>query len=98
MPAPRRGPGLRPGRLDPGLHERAAELGVRAAAYLVDPDGAGLEALARLVRDGRLRVRLARTFPLAEAAAAHDLVATGRTTGKVVLTVTDQADRTPSGS
>jgi NADPH:quinone reductase-like Zn-dependent oxidoreductase len=79
------------GAWTPGLHERAAELGVRAASYLVDPDGAGLEALARLVRDGALKVRVERKFPLDEATAAHDLVATGRTTGKVVLTVADPA-------
>ncbi|MFB4317235.1 NADP-dependent oxidoreductase [Actinomadura sp. 21ATH] len=79
------------GAWTPGLAERAAELGVRAAAYLVDPDGAGLEALARLVRDGRLRVHLERTFPLDAAAAAHALIETGRTTGKVVLKIADPA-------
>ncbi|WP_331763724.1 NADP-dependent oxidoreductase [Streptomyces anthocyanicus] len=71
----------------PGLHERAAELGVRAVAYLVDPDGAGLDALADLVAQGRLRVCLDAVFPLAEAAKAHAHVAGGRTIGKVVLTV-----------
>ncbi|MDX3434204.1 NADP-dependent oxidoreductase [Streptomyces sp. ME01-18a] len=71
----------------PGLHERAAELGVRAVAYLVDPDGAGLDALAGLVAQGKLRVHLDAVFPLTEAAKAHDHIAGGRTTGKVVLTV-----------
>jgi NADPH:quinone reductase-like Zn-dependent oxidoreductase len=71
----------------PGLNERAAELGVRAVAYLVDPDGAGLDALAGLVTQGSLKVHLDAVFPLAEAAKAHDHVAGGRTTGKVVLTV-----------
>ncbi|SEG97676.1 NADPH:quinone reductase [Nonomuraea solani] len=80
------------GAWTPGLHERAAELGVRAATYLVDPDGAGLEALAGLVADGRLKVHVDAVFPLAEAARAHDLVAGGRTTGKVVLTVEEAED------
>ncbi|WP_330455289.1 MULTISPECIES: NADP-dependent oxidoreductase [unclassified Streptomyces] len=71
----------------PGLYERAADLGVRAVAFLVDPDGAGLEALAGLVDRGRLKVHVDAMFPLAEAAKAHDHVACGRTTGKVVLTV-----------
>ncbi|MEV0344721.1 NADP-dependent oxidoreductase [Nonomuraea sp. NPDC050680] len=71
----------------PGLHERAGELGVRAVAYLVDPDGAGLEALADLVAQGRLKVHVDAVFPLAQAARAHDHVAAGRTTGKVVLAV-----------
>jgi NADPH:quinone reductase-like Zn-dependent oxidoreductase len=77
------------GAWTPGMHDRAAELGVRASSYLVDPDGAGLEALAGLVRDGALAVRVEREFPLAEAGAAHRLVAAGRTTGKVVLAVAE---------
>ncbi|WP_342670836.1 NADP-dependent oxidoreductase [Pseudonocardia acaciae] len=75
------------GAWTPGLHERADERGVRAVSYLVDPDGAGLEALADLVRKGLLRVHVERVFPLAEAAAAHRLSAEGRTTGKIVLLV-----------
>ncbi|MEV4002806.1 zinc-binding dehydrogenase [Actinomadura sp. NPDC049753] len=75
----------------PGLHERAADLGVRAVDYLVDPDGAGLGALAELVADGRLKVHVDAVFPLAEAAAAHDRVAEGHTTGKVVLAVGEHA-------
>lgn len=71
----------------PGLHERAGELGVRAVAYLVDPDGAGLDALAGLVAEGRLKVHVDAVFPLAEAAEAHDLLGSGRTRGKVVLAV-----------
>ncbi|MFE6932903.1 NADP-dependent oxidoreductase [Streptomyces sp. NPDC057699] len=71
----------------PGLYERAAELGVRAVAFLVDPDGAGLDALAGLVAQEQLKVHLDAVFPLEEAAEAHDHVAGGRTTGKVVLTV-----------
>ncbi|MFC5814346.1 NADP-dependent oxidoreductase [Nonomuraea harbinensis] len=71
----------------PGLHERAGELGVRAAGYLVDPDGAGLDALAGLVAEGRLKVHVDAVFPLAEAAEAHDLLGSGRTRGKVVLAV-----------
>ncbi|MGW7068741.1 NADP-dependent oxidoreductase [Streptomyces sp. NPDC054855] len=71
----------------PGLHDRAAELGVRAVAFLVDPDGAGLDALAGLVTQERLKVHVDAVYPLAEVAKAHDHVAGGRTTGKVVLTV-----------
>jgi NADPH:quinone reductase-like Zn-dependent oxidoreductase len=41
--------------------------------------------LARLAGEGRLRVVVAATFPLEQAAAAHGLVAEGHTTGKVVL-------------
>ncbi|MFD6268606.1 zinc-binding dehydrogenase [Nocardia asteroides] len=58
-------------------------------AYLVDPDGAGLDALAELIRRGQLRVHVDRELSLADAAAALDLVARGRTTGKIVLTVAE---------
>ena len=37
----------------------------------------------------RLQVHIDATFPLARAAEARDLVAQGRTTGKVVLSVAD---------
>ena len=45
----------------------------------------GRLVLTDLVRQGRLRVEVARTFPLDEAAEAHRLVAGGHAGGKVVL-------------
>jgi NADPH:quinone reductase len=41
--------------------------------------------LARLAREGKLRVIVSRTFPLAEAAAAHRTILDGHTTGKIAL-------------
>lgn len=64
----------------------AAERGLSATGMLVEPDGDGLEALARLVDEGRLRVVLAETFPLERAADAHRVGEQGGTTGKLVLT------------
>ncbi|AXQ53387.1 NADP-dependent oxidoreductase [Streptomyces koyangensis] len=66
---------------------RAAERGVRTATMLVEADHAGMNAVADLVAAGALRPRVEATFPLAEAAAAHTLGETGRTTGKIVLEV-----------
>jgi NADPH:quinone reductase-like Zn-dependent oxidoreductase len=60
---------------------------VRVTGILVEPDRAGLEAIADLVAAGALRVHVAQTFPLEEAARAHELGETGRTQGKLVLTV-----------
>jgi NADPH:quinone reductase-like Zn-dependent oxidoreductase len=65
----------------------AAERGLRATAMLVEPDGDGLEELARLVDDRRLRVLVAETFPLERASHAHRAGELGRTTGKLVLTI-----------
>ena len=59
----------------------------RVADMLVEPDRAGLEAIAELVAAGALRPHVSHTFPLGEAAHAHELGETGRTQGKLVLTV-----------
>ncbi|MEV4787071.1 NADP-dependent oxidoreductase [Streptomyces tuirus] len=67
------------------LYEEADRLGVRALRMLVDADRSGMEAIADLIETGRLRATIAGTFPLAEAAEAHALGDTGRTTGKLVL-------------
>jgi NADPH:quinone reductase-like Zn-dependent oxidoreductase len=67
------------------LYEEAERLGVRALRMLVDADRSGMEAIAELVESGKLRATIAGTFPLAEAAEAHALGDTGRTTGKLVL-------------
>jgi NADPH:quinone reductase-like Zn-dependent oxidoreductase len=66
---------------------KAAADRVRVTGILVEPDRAGLEALARLVEAGQLRVHVERTFPLAEAARAHELGEAGHVTGKLVLAV-----------
>ncbi|MZF87254.1 NADP-dependent oxidoreductase [Streptomyces sp. SID5643] len=67
------------------LYEEAERLGVRALRMLVDADRTGMEAIADLVGAGKLRATIAGAFPLADAAEAHALGDTGRTTGKLVL-------------
>jgi NADPH:quinone reductase-like Zn-dependent oxidoreductase len=68
---------------------RAAELGIRAEAILVEPDHAAMRALAALMEAGKLHAEIAAAVPLAETAKAHELGETNRTTGKIVLTVPD---------
>ncbi len=70
-----------------GLFDRAAELGVRAELILVEADHAGMLAVAELAANGALRAEIAGVFPMSEAAAAHAAGETGRTTGKLVLTM-----------
>lgn len=53
----------------------------------VRPHGEQLESLGGLADAGRLRVEVAREFPLAEAAEAHSLLEKGHVRGKLVLTV-----------
>jgi NADPH:quinone reductase-like Zn-dependent oxidoreductase len=68
--------------VDPSVIERGGRY------VFVRPDAHDLAALASLVDDGRLDVPVARTFPLAEAAEAHRLIAEGHTRGKIVIEVT----------
>jgi NADPH:quinone reductase-like Zn-dependent oxidoreductase len=72
---------------DSAVEARARELGVRTGWTLVEPDRAGLLAIKDLVESGKLRVEIADVLPLAEAARAHELGESNRTTGKIVLQV-----------
>lgn len=65
----------------------AAQKGARIEQLLVEHDHQGMRSIAALVARGRLRATIAGTFPLAEAAKAHEQQETNRTTGKLVLTV-----------
>jgi NADPH:quinone reductase-like Zn-dependent oxidoreductase len=85
---------LRPGgvlvtidRQNLALVAPAAVTGRRVAISAVEPDYIGLEGLAKLVEDGKLRVHVGAQLPLAEASAAHELYVRGGVTGKIVLTV-----------
>ena len=69
------------------LYVEADKLGVRAIRMLVDASRHDLVSIAGLVEQGVLRPTIAEVFPLEEAAAAHRLGETGRTTGKMVLTI-----------
>jgi NADPH:quinone reductase-like Zn-dependent oxidoreductase len=55
----------------------------------VNPVGADLERLARLVDERRLKVEVARTFPLDQAAEAFRLNMEGHTRGKIIVKVDD---------
>ena len=68
------------------LREAAGDR-ARVTGILVEPDRQGMEAIADLAASGALRAEIAQTFPLAEAARAHELGETGRTQGKLVLTL-----------
>ncbi|NIH85111.1 NADP-dependent oxidoreductase [Amycolatopsis granulosa] len=64
------------------------EAETRGGHYVwVRPDDAGLAELARLADDGKLTVHVDHALPLAEAAQAWRLSQSGRTRGKIVLTV-----------
>ncbi|MFJ5550657.1 NADP-dependent oxidoreductase [Streptomyces sp. NPDC093225] len=59
----------------------------RTGWTLVEPDFHGMNAIAALAAEGKLKPALDTVLPLEEAAKAHEIVEQGRTTGKVVLSV-----------
>jgi NADPH:quinone reductase-like Zn-dependent oxidoreductase len=73
--------------VDEDLRTAAAERGIATGWTLVEPDHQGMTEIAALVEAGRLRAEIDTVFPLEEAAKAHTLGETGRTTGKIVLAV-----------
>jgi NADPH:quinone reductase-like Zn-dependent oxidoreductase len=60
---------------------------VRVESILVEPDRTGMEAIAGLAAAGPLRPHVSKTFSLRDAGRAHEHGETGRTQGKLVLTV-----------
>lgn len=85
---------LRPGGVlvsllpfQPEVAAEAVRLGVRAKGMLVESDHAGMTAIADLVTAGALRPVIAGTFPMADAAKAHEIGDAGHVAGKLVLTM-----------
>jgi NADPH:quinone reductase-like Zn-dependent oxidoreductase len=71
----------------PRSHEHGVVLSRTAGPGGSPPAVHGLAAAARLADEGRLTVPVAGTFPLARAAAAHELSESRRAHGKIVLTL-----------
>jgi NADPH:quinone reductase-like Zn-dependent oxidoreductase len=69
------------------LEEAAAAEGKRARFMIVEAGGSGLTSLAELVEAGQLRVEVDTVLPLEQVAKAHEISQTGRTKGKIVLTL-----------
>jgi NADPH:quinone reductase-like Zn-dependent oxidoreductase len=74
------------GDLTQGVKDAAAGREAQATEMLVHPDRSGLEALAALADQDRLRVVVEESFPFERAAEAHERLEAGRVKGKLVLT------------
>jgi len=61
--------------------------GINVESFSATANRARLDALAKLVQDGALRMEIQEVMPLAEARAALEKVMTGHTRGKIVLKV-----------
>ncbi|MDE3168824.1 MAG: NADP-dependent oxidoreductase [Acidobacteriota bacterium] len=73
--------------LQPPNQEKAAAHGIRSAHVFVQPNVDELNEIARLVDSGKVKPVIEKVFPLKDARAAQELVATHHARGKVVLTV-----------
>ena len=64
----------------------AAERGARAEMLVMSPAADQLTQIAELVAAGEVRVEIAETIPLADAARGHELSESGHVRGKIILT------------
>ena len=76
-----------PSGVSPELIQQARSRGLRASAFLVEPDGPALARIAGLIDAGAVHVEVEEVFPLEQAARAHTRGEAGRTRGKLVLGV-----------
>lgn len=68
-------------------HKRHEVTGKKHAYVFVRPEARQLEKLSVLIDAGKLRVHLAASFPLEEVARAHEMIESGHTRGKIVVTI-----------
>ena len=77
--------------LRPTISEEVKEKAIRKSVHLAfmasHPSGKDLGFLAGLLSDGTMRVHISATYPFAEMGKAHTQLETGRTVGKVVVTL-----------
>lgn len=73
----------------PTMHEEIAAAGreLHASHLKCSPDGRALQAIMRLIEQGDVVPHLERSFPLKDAAEAHRHIESGRTRGKITLTI-----------
>jgi NADPH:quinone reductase-like Zn-dependent oxidoreductase len=71
----------------PGELSEAEQQRINAGFILVEADWSGMRALSALVDAGTLTPHVAETYPLEAVAKAHESLAAGHATGKIVLTV-----------
>ncbi len=67
--------------------EKAQEFSVKTAQVRCKPNAEQLNAIGKLVDEGRLKVHVSTVLPLAEVKKAHQLSQSGRTRGKIVLQI-----------
>ena len=74
-------------RVEPFDPEMLKKFGVRAEPVAMIANGERLQKIADLVDAGKLKVVIAKEFPLSEVKAAHELSESGHAAGKIILRV-----------
>jgi NADPH:quinone reductase-like Zn-dependent oxidoreductase len=67
--------------------ETAQKFGVKTAQVRCKPNAEQLDAIGKLVDEGKLKAHVSTVLPLAEVKKAHQLSESGRTRGKIVLQI-----------
>lgn len=70
-----------------GLEEKAAEAGMTGSKFMVQSDGHNMKEIAGLLGAGNVRSHVSAIFPFEQVQAAHLQIETGKTRGKIVLSV-----------
>jgi NADPH:quinone reductase-like Zn-dependent oxidoreductase len=86
LPAVRKG-GILVTIAGPPPEQAAKEVGVRTELLIMSPSSEQLRRIAELVAAGEVHVEITQTFPLGEAARAHELSESGHVRGKIILAV-----------
>jgi NADPH:quinone reductase-like Zn-dependent oxidoreductase len=73
--------------VQPPSEQKARRFGVRGIMCSVQPDGAQLSKIAKLIDSAKLKPIIDRILPLSEARRAHELSQDGHIRGKIVLRV-----------
>lgn len=70
-----------------GLEEKAAEAGMTGSKFMVQSDGHNMKEIAGLLGTGNVRSHVSAIFTFEQVQAAHLQIETGKTRGKIVLSV-----------
>jgi NADPH:quinone reductase-like Zn-dependent oxidoreductase len=76
-----------PSGLREEVTQKAKDSGINGYFILVQSNGSDMKMLAHLLEAGKLKAHVSKTFPLNKTGEAHLHVESGRTVGKVVITV-----------
>jgi NADPH:quinone reductase-like Zn-dependent oxidoreductase len=78
-----------PSGLSDSIKEKAAAKGINGYFFLVASNGKDMQSIAELLAKGIIRSQVSKTFPFAQMGQAHLAVETGKTKGKVIVTLID---------